>query len=314
MENAGPNREEYFAQWDVVILNPIQVEQWHISLGKIRDLNPKNKILAWVPFGQSSEESRMSWTFQKLQDYFLKSPDGALIITPWGGKLMNPRKNNFAWSKQVISFVENNYLIPDRYDGIMFDCTWEKAPTWWSPSKNADISDDNYRKGVLYLFQTLRTDKPDAIITGNSGTPWAQGSPYYRYANGPMAENAFGNEFPANSGWGNQMGNYLGAINSESSRDFYYFMIGDLQYNRTIPQASSAKYMSETDKRRFRLALTTTLLGDGFFGFDRGDNLHGQVWWFDEYNVDLGEPLSGYEAPHSYRTNAYHKGTYSREF
>ena len=35
--------------------------------------------------------------------------------------------------------------------------------------------------------------------------------------------------------------------------------------------------MNESDQRRFRLGITTTLLGDDFFGFDRGDMLHGQL-------------------------------------
>ena len=30
------------------------------------------------------------------------------------------------------------------------------------------------------------------------------------------------------------------------------------------------------------------MLGDGYFGFDRGDGLHGQLWWFPEYDANLG--------------------------
>jgi hypothetical protein len=36
---------------------------------------------------------------------------------------------------------------------------------------------------------------------------------------------------------------------------------------------------------------TALLLDGGFFGFDRGDCLHGQLWWFDDYDMDLGAPL-----------------------
>ncbi|MGA2642556.1 MAG: hypothetical protein ABSG21_16830, partial [Spirochaetia bacterium] len=313
-ENRGDYREEHLAQWDVIILNPEIVDNQRLSLQRIRGLNPGIKILAWVPFGQSSEESKMSWTFPKLSDYFLRS-GGTQLVAPWGGRMMNPWKNDFAWPKHVISFLENNYLCPGMYDGIMFDCIWENAPTWYSPDRTVDLNDNDYRKGILYLFRTLRSDKPDAIITGNGGMPWKKGSTYYVDANGSMAENAFGNEFgESNSTWQSQWDNYLGAIASVTSRDLYFFMIGDLQFNRTIPQSSTAEYMGENDKRRFRLALTTTLLGDGFFGFDRGDNLHGQLWWFAEYNVDLGSPLPGYEAPHSYRTGMYHRRAYSREF
>ena len=37
-----------------------------------------------------------------------------------------------------------------------------------------------------------------------------------------------------------------------------------------------------------RSGLAITLLGDGYFGFDEGDCLHGQLWWFPEYDANLG--------------------------
>jgi hypothetical protein len=314
-ENNVPHREEYLAQWDLIILNPQLVKNQGLSLQKIRELNPAIKILAWIPFGQSSEDMEISWSLSDVWDYYLRTPGGKLVVAPWGGRMMNPWKNDFAWPKHVISFIEANYLVPGMYDGIMFDCIWENAPTWYSPNGAVDVNDNNYRNGILYLFRKLRTDEPDIIITGNGGTSWQKSCPYYLYANGNMAENAFGDEFGySNSQWHTQWENYLRTIGSITSRAMYYFMIADLQFKRTIRRSSYVEYMGEDDLRRFRLALTTTLLGDGFFGFDRGDNLHGQLWWFDEYNADLGIPLAGYEAPHSYRTGVYRWGTYSREF
>ena len=29
----------------------------------------------------------------------------------------------------------------------------------------------------------------------------------------------------------------------------------------------------------------------GYFSFDYGDKNHGQLWWYDEYDVNLGKPL-----------------------
>jgi hypothetical protein len=57
------------------------------------------------------------------------------------------------------------------------------------------------------------------------------------------------------------------------------------------------------------LGLATSLLLDaGYFGFDRGDCLHGQLWWLREYDVDLGPPCGAYEK------DRYAPGTYSRQF
>ncbi len=50
------------------------------------------------------------------------------------------------------------------------------------------------------------------------------------------------------------------------------------------------------------------LLDGGYFGFDRGDCLHGQLWWLREYDVDLGSPLQACE------TDRYGPGLFSRQF
>ena len=73
--------------------------------------------------------------------------------------------------------------------------------------------------------------------------------------------------------------------------------------------ASWLRRLSDNDRRRARLGLATSLLLDGgYFGFDRGDCLHGQLWWLREYDVDLGTPLQRCE-PDRYGT-----GTFARQF
>ena len=46
------------------------------------------------------------------------------------------------------------------------------------------------------------------------------------------------------------------------------------------------KALESRDFRRMRLGLTTTLLGNGFFGYDLVDNTTDPTIWFDEYAVD----------------------------
>ena len=44
-----------------------------------------------------------------------------------------------------------------------------------------------------------------------------------------------------------------------------------------------------------RLGLVLSLLTDNtYFTYDFGPRDHGQAWWFDEYDVELGEPLGHY--------------------
>jgi len=44
--------------------------------------------------------------------------------------------------------------------------------------------------------------------------------------------------------------------------------------------------------QEMRFGLTSTLLGNGYYSFDSGDQSHGQVWWYDEYDVGLGKAVS----------------------
>lgn len=318
------NREAYLAQWDVIILNPQLTQIQNLDLTRIRAINPEIKILAWIPFGQSSEDMAMSTSLSNLATYYIRDTRGNYLSPPWGGHVMNPYNNGYGWPNHVIAFIKSHYLDNGLYDGIMFDCIWPSAPSWYS-SYGADINRDGvfneadnecYRQGMTYLLQTLRSANPGAIITGNGGTPWNGSLPYYDWVNGPMAENAYGDEFPNNNYWWSvQWSYYTTVMEKIAARPFYYFVIADLRFGRTQTQAQNASELSAEDKRRFRLGLTTTLLGDGYFGFDRGDCLHGQFWWFDEYNIDLGNPAAGYDtAPNTYRTDIYASGAYSREF
>jgi hypothetical protein len=353
------NREDYLAQWDVAIINPQNATDQGLSLDRIRAVNPGIKILAWVPFGQSSLDFEMSQTMPDVSDYFLTTAGGGrwpgtVIQWAWGGYLMNPYKNDYAFTDHVVDYLEAHYLVAGGYDGIMFDCLFDGAPTFLSPDspQTVDVDMDGrydsadhaaYRSGVTRLLTRLRAERPTAILTGNNAFPWSQGSPYYAAADGDMMENAFGDE----PGLGSTMipddgtdpyGFYgmapysirgqwdaYGAISRISAAAPYFFMQVDTEYGRTACigggtcalESASLTGLTNDDRRRFRLALGTTLLRDGYFGFDRGDGLHGQVFWFREYDVDLGNPAPGYErtsALGTFRQGAYGAGTYSREF
>jgi hypothetical protein len=39
-----------------------------------------------------------------------------------------------------------------------------------------------------------------------------------------------------------------------------------------------------------RFGLAFTLMNDGYFAYEYGDTWHGNDWWYDELNVDLGYP------------------------
>lgn len=60
------------------------------------------------------------------------------------------------------------------------------------------------------------------------------------------------------------------------------------------------------DEKTMRFGLATTLMGDGYFGYDTGTMGRGNWWWYKEYDAPLGQPRG--EA----HRNA--DGTWQREF
>lgn len=49
---------------------------------------------------------------------------------------------------------------------------------------------------------------------------------------------------------------------------------------------------NSSDFKKIRFGLASTLLLDGQYSFDFGDKDHAQTWWYDEYDVELGKPIS----------------------
>ena len=56
----------------------------------------------------------------------------------------------------------------------------------------------------------------------------------------------------------------------------------------TLPSTLS---FAQTFYPNMRFGLALTLMGDGFFGFDFGDQAPPVTWWYDEYDFKLGTPL-----------------------
>jgi len=327
-----PGLNEMLAQWDMIILDPDGVRAGKypgISFGAIRALNPDIKILGWIPTGQSPADfsdlnddlyDRISGS---IDSYTARTRDGAMITPFWGGYIMNTYKNSYLWPQAIKQHVDEFYFGAGAYtfDGVMLDILSESAPTFASPDtpQTIDVDEDGdfdstdhvrWREGVDYLLHELRAAYPDKILIGNGGVPWSGGCSYFTDGNGCMHENALGNEFGSAdwtgmwNGYGDNMNPAAGVAPAR-----VHLMQVDVRYDRDQAAAEALTSLSAEDLRRMRLGLGASLLMDGgYSGFDRGDCLHGQLWWFDEYDYDLGVPAAPYQQ------NAYASGTYSREY
>lgn len=344
------NRATRLAQWDVVIIHH---EYENITISELKTVNPNIKVLLWIPFGQEGDPNApIAATVPKeitddnndgiIDNWFIKNPDGDYITIMFDEHMMNPIKhdkdgNPYAWPEHLYKYITETYFTGINeeleYDGLFFDCMNENAPRWGSTTGKVDIDEDgdddhdddlHWQEGAVYLLNKFRNNFPDKIFTLNNGFALSSECNYYNYINGCYHENALGDQ------WGNPLwydewnapttiwGSYITAMDNTIANETYNMVGVDIRHGdfKEYEAARDKANLNNDDFRRMRLGLCTTLLDDGYFGFDGGDCLHGQLWWFDEYDVDLGEPLEEYKRPNNitYKTNVYGEGTFSRKF
>ena len=78
----------------------------------------------------------------------------------------------------------------------------------------------------------------------------------------------------------------------QDSFSSYLRLHGEVGYPSVfVINASTTRNQGTADCRQARFALASTLMGDGFFSYDYGEEEHGQIWWCDEQDANLGNPL-----------------------
>jgi hypothetical protein len=208
--------------------------------------------------------------------------DGGQILSVWPGTL----SYNVAtgWNEALPHFVKEDLMSSGDWDGVFYDET--SATISWLNGGNVDVNDDGQRDdagtadrlwkaGMIHLLKTTRDlIGPDAVIVTN-GDSDADLQPY---VNGRMFE-TFPTPWEYDGSWSTVMGNYL---KLQKQVGYPPLFIINSNTNNTGAQ---------NDFRKMRFGLASTLMGDGFFQFDYGDQDHGQTWMYDEYEAYLGSPV-----------------------
>lgn len=297
--------EALLARWDVIILNPCgpEMKRGGLSLDGIRRINPDIKILAWMPLqGVSGPDWLPDITPEEVSRWKARDAKGDFVKAPWGANLFNPVAADCGWPQYAVSFLERFCLGrgADKFDGVMLDCLWT-IPAFGIDALNDGKYDEQdnlaWRNAYLSMLRGLRALYPDTIVTGNAGSPLLPGDPYLELLNGSLHENALGNQWvPGN--WEQVVTGLEATVKASAlyARKPMHLIVADLRQDRSFEQCRDLTALTDNDLRRMRLGLCLSLLQDGgYFGFDRGDCLHGQLWWFDEYNADIGDPTETYK-------------------
>jgi hypothetical protein len=208
----------------------------------------------------------------------------------WPG--MNP---NSEWSTYLPHLVYDKLISTGLFDGVWYDCFLE---TMWE--SNLDIDNDGvgesltvvnqkYQAGMARLLKTTRELLgPDAIIIGNPGNEWSANSPYFDYANGHIQECALGIQPWSNRDFSKVWEVYQRNMQKPTPPSRINWIDADTNNVKYDPVDTNLP-AAELQKMRYGLAIA--LLDDGYYGFDIGNEFHNTLWWFPEYDTNLGFAL-----------------------
>lgn len=308
---------ESLAKWDLLILDMEVQENSPSALRKIKKLNPDVIILAYI----TSQEIMTDLKYYHLaylrpelkkeisSNWYLKDTAGNNIVNWPGTQMLNlsdlacTDANGRRFNDFLPDFVLNNIKSSGLWDGVFYDNTW--GDLTWVANTNIDIDcdgktdsakkiNDAWARGFKQMLEkTRRLVGNDFLIVGNGKIY----EPYQTTINGMMFEN-----FPAfwegNGSWMASMQNYL--------------KLPSLNAQPSIPVINTYN-KNQNNFSLMRFGLASTLLGEGYYSYDYDTSNHTQLWWYDEYNFNLGKSVSSAYNPLNGSTTI-NNGFFRRDF
>ncbi len=253
---------------------------------KIKLANPSAKILAglsanwvwdnrdWMTFLITAANYGKKEPIEMTEEMYLHKLNGERCAFGWASPewgheeiyAMDPR--NDRWIELITSFYKN-VLDQATHDGIIVDMVTEKQ--WWCPEA---ISNEEWLNATKNIFSKIeKINTKDKLVIMNAGKDIQDIDEFGEYFDGYLMENFMGNQMKTKFEDG------LAAADSK------YIVIYGVDTDDT----------GQKDLKKMRLGLTLSLLNDNtYFTYDFGPRDHGQAWWFDEYNAELGSALGKY--------------------
>jgi len=330
LKNSYPRLANYFlkweisdseatklAKWDVLVLDMEVQENSRDQISKIRKLNPRIIILAYITSQEIINDIDYYNKAYLRQDFSSGLIDAWWLRDALGNKISNwpetsmlnlsneTQANNLGqrFNDYLPNFVAKKLASTGLWDGVFYDNVWGDV-SWIK--NNIDINNDGYAESAAVadnlwiigyqhmLAETKKLVGPNFIIIGNGKVY----NGYQSFLNGMMLE-----AFP--SPWENG-GTWTGSMTT-------YLKLPSLNVDPNISVVNIYD-KNQANYRHMRYGLTSTLLGEGFYSYDYDVTSHGQTWWYDEYNINLGMSQSG---PYNLLNNAstnLQPGLWRRDF
>ncbi|MFH2063512.1 MAG: putative glycoside hydrolase [bacterium] len=280
-----PSDYPRLAKYDLLVL-PAEAQNFNRDLfPSLRRLNPNITILAYVPtksfnFQYWNDELHLNLLGRIQDSWWMRDPSGESISVWPQTKMLNTVS---PWSKELPKYVQEEIWSTGLWDGILYD---EFSVTVsWVNGGNIDIHGDGVRDDphladvaweratINMLRDTRERLGPSAVIITNGDSA----SSVQPFLNGRMFE-SFPTPWEGAGRWEDSFGNYL-RLQDEVGYQPVFVINGNTGNTGTV------------DYRQVRFTLTSALMGDGFFCYDFGEEDHGQMWWYDEQDISLGNPL-----------------------
>ncbi|MDP3771633.1 MAG: putative glycoside hydrolase [bacterium] len=280
------NEEEArdLARWDVIVLDMEVPQNTPDAFALLRSLNPDAKLLAYVTSQEIRRDAaahpqtpmRRQLASRIPDHWYLKSAAGERVS--WWPQTWLLDVTNRDWTDALASFVAEHIAADPRWDGVFLDNLWGGVS--WVPraaidldgdgrAEDAAMLDQRWQDGVRALLTATRArSRVGFLVTGNGDATYAD------LVNGILLEH-----FPGTTGgdWSASMRAYVRVL--ERAVDPVIAIIN-----------VNTKNTGVQDPQLIRFGLTSTLLGGGFYSFDFGDLEHAQRWWYEAYEVALGDP------------------------
>jgi hypothetical protein len=275
------------------------------DIAQLRRLNPNVLVLT----SYNAVEALLG---EVPDHYFLKGADGRKIEV-WPGayrvNLTLPEVQEYQAQVAYRKIADSGFM----YDGVFIDNVFVSA-SWFTQdiygvpfqpdADNDGIADDPavldaaWRAGLMNQLRRIRELLPGAILNGHAqdiddpemaamfnGTSIGFDPPYVIEGRISFAQ---------------MWQRYVGWLTTaraprqtmvESALPLQIGYGYDYEPESKMPPSTLAFARDYYPYMRFGLAFT--LMGDGYFAHEIGDTWHGNRWWYDELDFDLGQPLGG---------------------
>lgn len=265
-----------------------------------RKLNPNVLILNSI---NAVETSGLS------EDYYLHDIHGKRVEVWPGSYRLNLTKFYVAdyQARTAYELLLKDHLFCDGlfFDNVMTTQSWQTKDIYGNPFQvdaNEDgIKDDltsfdaAWKAGVFREIREFRRLMPHAIVSGHSMNIEEPGiaqlfnglSIGFRPADVLEQEISFGALWDEYAGWMNRALKQNVTMFEASPPDQIAYGY-DYEPWKKIP-ASTLEF-ARTLYPYMRFGLGLALMRDGYSAYEFGDTWHGNDWWYDELNFNLGQP------------------------